>query len=273
MKITHNKKRNTLFLYESLLREYTKAKIENDTKRLLEVKNLLVEFFSEGKVLKEELKIYKAVLDTENVDKELAEKILSEAKRLYLGINQDHVFQQQSSMIAKVNRKLTPKFFSNYVPNYKNIATLQQIFGQKASIPTRMLMERQIIDKMTAGKQTIEEINDKIDKYVIHSYVNAFNKKYSDLLENQKSLLKKYMTATEDDNTDFIIFLNEELQNITSKLNTAHNVAEIKEDKEILKKLVEVKKRFNNMKEEEVDEKYLQKILKFQKLVHELENQ
>jgi len=272
MKISHNKKRNTLFLYESLLREYTKAKIENDSKKLTEVRNLLVEFFSEGKVLKEELKIYKAVLETANVDKELAEKILSEAKRLYLGLNQDNIFKQQSSMIARVNRKLTPKFFSNYVPNYKNIATLQQIFGQKASIPTRMLMERQMIDKMTIGKETIEQINEKIDKYVIHSYLNAFNKKYSDLLENQKNLLKKYMTSSEDDNTDFIVFLNEELQDISNKLKTAHTVAEIKEDKEIIKKLFEVKKRFNDLREEEVDEKYLQKILKFQKLVHELEN-
>jgi hypothetical protein len=175
-------------------------------------------------------------------------------------------------LIAKVNRSLTPKFFANYVPNYKDIATLQQIFGEKVSIPARMLMERQTIEKMTIGEQTLDQINEKIDKYVVHSYLNAFNKKYSDLLENQKSLLKKYMTATEDDNTDFVVFLNEELQNISSKLNTAHNVAEIKEDKEILKKLVEVKKRFNALKDEEIDEKYLQKILKFQKLVNELEN-
>jgi hypothetical protein len=231
-----------------------------------------VEYFSEGKVLKEELKIYKAVLETKNVDKELAERILSEAKRMYSGLGMDKVFQQQSSLIAKVNRSLTPKFFANYVPNYKDIATLQQIFGEKVSIPARMLMERQAIEKMTVGEQTLDQINEKIDKYVVHSYLNAFNKKYSDLLENQKSLLKKYMTATEDDNTDFVVFLNEELQNISSKLNTAHNVAEIKEDKEILKKLVEVKKRFNTLKDEEIDEKYLQKILKFQKLVNELEN-
>jgi len=272
MKIVHNKKRNTLFLYESLLREYAKAKIEKDSKQLLEVKTLLVEFFSDGKILKEELKIYKAVLDTENVDKEMAVKILEEAKRVYLGLNQDDIFKQQSSAIAKVNRRLTPKFFSNYVPNYKDIATLQQVFGQKSSIPARMLMERQIVEKMTSKKETSEQINEKIDKHVIHSYLNAFNKKYSDLLENQKNLLKRYMTTSEDDNTDFVVFLNEELQNISDKLNSAHKVAEVKEDKEILSKLVEIKKKFVEIKKEEVDEKYLQKLLKYQKLVHELEN-
>ena len=105
MKINHNKKRNTLFLYESLLREYTKAKLDSDTKKIEEVKNILVEFFSEGKLLKEELKIYKAILDTENIDKEIAERILEEAKRMYSSLNQDDIFKQQSSMIAKVNRK------------------------------------------------------------------------------------------------------------------------------------------------------------------------
>ncbi len=272
MKITHNKKRNTLFLYESLIREYTKAKIEKEEKKLTDIKSLMSEYFSEGKILKEELKIYKAILETNSVDKELAEKILNESKRMYLGLNQQSVFQQQSSMIAKVNRTIGQKFFANYVPNYKSIATIQQIFSQKASIPSRMLMERQIIEKMSSPKETLNEINEKIDKYVIHSYMNSFNKKYGDLLESQKSLLKKYMISSEDDNTDLIVFLNEELQNISLKLDAAHKIAEIKEDGEILKKLTEVKRKFSSLRNEELDEKYLQKILKFQKLVHELEN-
>lgn len=273
MKLNHNKKRNTLFLYEALVREYTRANLEKNDNKVFEIKKLMAEYFSEGKILREELKLYKAILNTENVEKELAEKILSEAKRMFMGFSQEHIFQQQSSLIAKVNRKLTPKFFANYVPSYKSIATIQQIFNQKADIPTRMLLEKQMIDKMTSQKETLQEINEKIDKYVIHSFINTFNKKYADLLENQKSLLKKYMTASEDDNADFLVFLNEELQVIQEKLNTAHQVAEVKEDKEILKKLVEVKKRFSLLKNEEPDEKFLQKVLKYQKLVHELENQ
>lgn len=272
MKINHNKKRNTLFLYEALVREYTIAKLEKNDKKLQEIKSLMFEYFSEGKLLKEELKIYKAILNTENADKELAEKILEEAKRLYAGLGMENIFQQQSSLIAKTNRKIGPKFWMNYVPNYKSIATLQQIFGKKSDIPTRMLMERQVIESMMRKRETLQDVNKKIDKYVVHSFVNAFNKKYSDLLENQKSLLKKYMISSEEDSTDFFVFLNEELQTISQKLNNAHKIAEVKEDKEIIKKLIEVKKKFNLLKDEEVDEKYLQKILKYQKLIHELEN-
>ena len=92
------------------------------------------------------------------------------------------------------------------------------------------------------------------------------------MINIMKNLLKKYMTTSEDDSTDFMVFLNEELQNIANKLNNAHLIAEVKEDKEIIKKIQEVKKKFNLLKDEEIDEKYLQKILKYQKLVHELEN-
>lgn len=272
MKLVHNKKRNTLFLYEALLREYTRAKLERDDLKILEVKSLLIEYFSEGKILKEELKVYKAILNTEEVDKELAERILAESKRIYSTINQKNVYQQQSSLIAKANRSLTSKFFTNYVPNYKNIATLQQIFGQKSNIPSRMLLEKQTIEKMSSKKDTLEDINEKIDNYVVHSYLNAFNKKYSDLQENQKSLLKKYMISSEDDNSDFIVFLNEEMQTISEKLSRAHGLAEIKEDKEIIKKLTEVKKKFELLKAENIDEKFLQIILKYQKLAQEIEN-
>ena len=67
MKISHNKKRNTLFLYEALVREYTRAKLEKNERKLQEIKSLLFEYFSDGKILKEELKIYKAILNTEKI--------------------------------------------------------------------------------------------------------------------------------------------------------------------------------------------------------------
>ena len=40
----HNKKRNTAFLYECLIRELTKAIVKEDKQRETEVKGLLCEF-------------------------------------------------------------------------------------------------------------------------------------------------------------------------------------------------------------------------------------
>ena len=81
MKISHNKKRNTLFLYEALVREYTRAKLEKSERKLQEIKSLLFEYFSDGKILKEELKNYLGKIykgDVEDEIKNLSDLELSE---------------------------------------------------------------------------------------------------------------------------------------------------------------------------------------------------
>ena len=55
----HNKKRNTAFLYECLIRELTKAIIKENKEQQTVVKSILKEFFLTGKPLsEEELNIY-----------------------------------------------------------------------------------------------------------------------------------------------------------------------------------------------------------------------
>ena len=51
MKVKHNKKRNTAFLYEALVRELTKAVVEQDSNRSNRVKKILKEHFKSGMVL------------------------------------------------------------------------------------------------------------------------------------------------------------------------------------------------------------------------------
>ena len=64
MKLKHNKKRNTAFLFESLVREMTKAVINKDMDRKQKVLAIIKEHFQKGSELSKELEIYKSVLDT-----------------------------------------------------------------------------------------------------------------------------------------------------------------------------------------------------------------
>ena len=57
----HNKKRNTAFLYECLIRELTKAILKEDIQRQSKVKGLLKEFYTIGKLLSKELGVYKSL--------------------------------------------------------------------------------------------------------------------------------------------------------------------------------------------------------------------
>ena len=59
----HNKKRNTAFLYECLIKELTKAIVRNDTKTKNNLINVIKENFKAGTILKKELDIYKSLLE------------------------------------------------------------------------------------------------------------------------------------------------------------------------------------------------------------------
>ena len=63
----HNKKRNTAFLYESLVKELTKAVIRQEENKKKKILELIKESFMKGSVLNEDLNLYKSIL--ENKDK------------------------------------------------------------------------------------------------------------------------------------------------------------------------------------------------------------
>ena len=64
----HNKKRNTAFLYECLIRELTKAILKEDKQKQTKVKGLLREFFTIGKVLAKELDLYKSLIESKELN-------------------------------------------------------------------------------------------------------------------------------------------------------------------------------------------------------------
>ena len=61
MKFRHNKKRNTAFLFEALIREVTKAVAEGNKKREAKIIKIIKEHFSKSTELSKELKIYKCL--------------------------------------------------------------------------------------------------------------------------------------------------------------------------------------------------------------------
>jgi len=59
----HNKKRNTAFLYECLVKELTKAIIRNDNDLKIKITEVIKESFNKGTVLKKDLDIYNSLLE------------------------------------------------------------------------------------------------------------------------------------------------------------------------------------------------------------------
>ena len=108
MKMKHNKKRNTAFIYEVLIRELTKAMMENNVAQKKVIINLVREHFRGRTLLAKDLESYKAILETREVDRHTAEKMIFEARAQKSSINHRHLFEEQSALIDKINTLISP---------------------------------------------------------------------------------------------------------------------------------------------------------------------
>ena len=270
MKLKHNKRRNTAFIFEALVRELTKAAIHKDQKREMVVKKVITEFFNKKTVLSQELSLYKSLYETRGINKQDAEKIINEAKRVYLALNNNSIFDMQSRLVSQVNKKVSSEVFTNFIPNYKTIASISQIFNQSVPVKKRIMLEKQILVHMTQPLVEAAQAK-KLNSVELKVFSKKFNEAYKGLLGEQKELLSKYVDSFKDNGLELKCFLNEELGRIKQEIKNSLNTKEIKEDPAMLKKMEEVVKLIDGFKHEFITEKLLKKILKMQELVNEIQ--
>lgn len=275
MKFKHNKRRNSAFLYEALVRELVKSAMRKDEQRKQITIDLMKKYFHADSPLGKELKVYKALYETTNLSPEDAERLLYEAKRTFFGVgfaSPQEIYDEQSQLIAAVNKKLSPSVFSNFVPNYKSIATIQQIFSKEISIPNRIMLERKILDDLCSKKLIVEKKEEKlkINDLVIKTAIKSFNKKYDKLNENQKKLISKFLVKSEETEADLRLFVSEELSRIKGKLSSSLTIKEFAEDNIMKQKAQKTLLLIEETLKSEIGEEEVSLVLKLQELEKEL---
>ena len=270
MKFRHNKKRNSAFVYEALIKEATIAIIKKDTARKEAAATLIKKHFKSGSLLKKDLECYRSLYENQSLDQLTAEKIIKEVKLQKRLLDTGGLFQQQSALIHDVNAQLAPGVFNNYVPNYKTLATIAQIFSHKISPKNQVILENTIVKNMGESFPTlVTEI--PVDKIVYKTFVEKFNSKYDDeLLDEQKELLSCYIASFTDNALQLKTFLNEEIARLKSKLKEATKAEEIEKDEELLRKTYEAIERLDIYSQRPVSEEVLLTVMKTQALVKEI---
>ncbi len=271
MKLKHNKKRNTAFLYEALVRELTKAVIKKDGGRKEKVLSIIKEHFPAGSPLNRELKVFEALRDSSGLNRGLAEKLILEAKMLHRGLDSDKVYKEQTRLINKINKELNSSVFSNFVPNYKYLATIDQILDRGTTLKDRVILEDRLAGVLATRGPEGEQMK-PIDNLVYGKFVEKFNDKYSNedhLHEEQKYLLNHYITSFADNGIKFKIFLNEELGRLKHEVEQILSLAEVKEDPTIMQKTQEVLSVLSSFSDRGIDAMAIKDILHIQSLVRE----
>ena len=231
MKTKHNKKRNTAFLYETLVREIAKSVIGKQPERNDFIISLIKEHFTKNTELARELELYKALNETsENV-------------------------------------------FTNFVPNYRNLATIAQIFNDDLGVKSKVLLEKELIKKLASSKGSNPNAKVPNTNLVYKTFIKKFNETYGgSLLEEQKSLLKNYITSFNDNGIQLKIFLNEELGRLKETIKRSIKLKEITSDSDMLEKTNKILEVLEDFKSKPFDKNMLTQILKIQNLTKEMES-
>jgi len=269
MKTKHNKKRNTAFVYEALLREVTKSIVSRDAERKNKAISILKEYFKQGTNLSKELGCYKALIKEDSLDKYTAEKVIFLASRQHSELDKKEIFNEQSRLIKQVNTDLGSSTFSNFVPNYKSFATVYQLFNKKTPLKTRVLLEQEILETLSGKNEQQNEGMKPVDTLVVKTFVSNFNDKYSNLLPEQRDLLNNYILSLGDNMADFQLFLVKELQRIKDNVTSSLLSEDIKDDEQMLANTKLVIEQIESFNVSKFNEKDLKKVLKLQNLVNE----
>jgi hypothetical protein len=267
----HNKKRNTAFLYEALVREGTKASLEKNYERLEVIKDVLVHAFHPDMPLGRELSLYNALRVPEK-DIAIDERYLNEVKNRHASLDKKDIFNEQTRLINYINKYLGHNLYENFVPFYKDLATISQIFSGITPYKEKLLLENSLIKNLQSNQQLNENLK-PIDSLVYKTFVKKFNEKYSSLINEQKDLLTKYVSSFGDDGIELKIYLNEEIERLKNKISKALQTEEIKNDTRMYNK---TEKLFNILQDfkssKHFNEQMLENILKIQQFIHEVEN-
>ena len=270
MKLNHNKKRNTAFLYEVLIAELTKSSLNNEKGLQEAVVKVLKEYFSRGKILAEELKLYKQFENLGGYGKDIIREVISKTIEERKKLDDKKIFNEQTTLINKINKVVGGHSFENFVPNYKNLATIYQIFSDKTPIKSRVILEKNMSDSLANDSQTVlQEDREKIDKTVYRIFTNKFNKKYSQLGENQQTLLKLYIESVRDGGLELKSFINQEIAEIKEAIS---QFMDQEESASLKGPLDSVKEELKSFKGQHINENILRKLLKMQALVGEIRN-
>lgn len=270
MKAKHNKKRNSAFVYEALLREATAALLKKDKKRCDTIINLLKKHFKEGTSLKRDLECQRALYESRGLEKELCQKILREATISSRLIDPEGLFKQQSALIRDINTELEPAVFNTYVPNYKTLASISQLFSFRTSPKEQVLLENEVLSYMTEEEPATPNLG-AVDTLVVKTFVEKFNVKYQHtLLVEQQELLSYYISSFTDNALQLKVFLNEELSRLKTELQSAHSLQEIQGDPQMIEKTNQVIEKLNSFHGAALTDEVVMTVLKTQNLVKEI---
>ena len=280
----HSKIKNTGILFELLTRQIT-VDVMNDTKKSPAVK-ILKQFFKENSELGKEYQLYKILTEKKYKTRSDAEILIEAVIKNRRKLSNRTLKSEKYNLIKSIKENYEVKsFFNTRINDYKLHASIYTLFE---------------IERNKDGSNPIEETDSKITvlehicndnvktskntKKVFESYqtqeqdvrlltyqllVDKFNKKYSNLNESQKNLLREYINNLSNTNS-LREFIDSEVTKVQKALKT--HLSKVNDKITKIKLSEAIKHTDNAIGGKFVKDTHVVSLMRYYELIKELDN-
>jgi len=229
-KIKHSKFKNTGFLFELLTRQITLEIINGSEEK---AKGIIKEFYGKGTEMSKELRLFNLLINEKYNTESKAEKFIDAILEAHTKINYKSLQREKYNLVKSIKENFEiNNFLSSPVTNYKILASIHKLFEGKKNdvldIKDVFDSKLTLVEHISSNSPTtLKEKEDKlVEEYrkqekdlrllTYKILVETFNKKYTNLNESQKGLLREYINNVNNTSKFNEYFEKELIKTITS---------------------------------------------------------
>ena len=256
--VKHSKYKNTGLIFEFLLRQITVDVLNDETKSFS--LNLIKKSFNENSELGKELRLYNVLIKEKLKSDKKADYLISEVLKQRTKLSNSILKREKYNLIKSIKENYNVnQFFSSKVPEYKIYASIYKLFEYNTKLSPEDKTESyfNILENITTPKKSVNlsetlsgtKLPNDEDLRIItyRTLLEKFNEKYSDLNNNQKSLLRAYINNLSNNNS-LSEYITKKIPSIKSELNTHYKKVTDQVTKIKLKESISLLDKFKNLK-------------------------
>jgi hypothetical protein len=282
MRIKHSKYRNTGILFELLVRQIASDTVSNKDSAAIA---LVKKYFSKSELAKEH-KIYQVLMNSKSLSEGKAESLITATLEMSSRLNKTSLRKEKYNIIKDIRESYDlEEFFKskiNHYPQYAAIYSLIESHNSTEFIEPSQIIDNKVtllefiskkeINKTEVKDRVMEEYNamDKGTRMLAYRMLlEKFNSKYSNMSNNQKTVLKEYINNISN-TVKLREFVNESFAAIQNELTYLNKTVT---DKTIKIKINEVASLLKPLdKNQNVKDDNIVALLQYHQLIEEIKS-
>ena len=233
-KIRHSKFKNTGFLFELLTRQITLEVLNGSEEK---AKGIIREFYGKGTEMSKELRLFNLLINEKYNTESKAEKFIEAILEAHSNLDYKKLQREKYNLVKSIKENFEiDNFLSSPVTNYKILASVHKLFEAKTKdvldvkdvFDSKLTLVEHISNSSTSIKVKEDKLVEEYRKQekdlrllTFKILTESFNKKYTNLDDSQKSLLREYINNVTN-TSKFGEYFEKELVKTITELHTIY---------------------------------------------------